>query len=253
MRFVQPDTLCQTGLSGSSNSFACTVSYSDLKILEQYNYINKQSNGIAETVQAPLVPQNLDRYSYAANNPLKYVDKTGHCFGLAGGADTAVCTFFAFAGPPGWIIDGFIIIGGIIIVAGVTYLATDYYAPQPAIFSRGDGGAKSSAQHLAMLLGVSVAGFASHPGMPDPEGGDRKHNVEDLRNDLRNIQRNMRKGENIQDYLARRNWSETQIQDYIQQINNYVDNILSTDVEYYVVSQDLADDLINLVKNLGMQ
>ena len=104
-----------------------------------------------------------------------------------------------------------------------------------------------------MLLGVSVAGFASHPGMPDPEGGDRKHNVEDLRNDLRNIQRNMRKGENIQDYLARRNWSETQIQDYIQQINNYVDNILSTDVEYYVVSQDLADDLINLVKNLGMQ
>jgi hypothetical protein len=115
------------------------VSYSDPKILEQYNYINKQPNRIVETVQAPLVSQNLDRYSYAANNPLKYVDSSGHCFGFAGGADTAVCTFFAFAGPPGWVIDGLIIIGGIIIVAGVAYLATDYYAPQPALFAQGDG------------------------------------------------------------------------------------------------------------------
>ena len=252
-RWIQPDPLCQIGLSGSRNSLACTVSYSDPKILEQYNYINQHPNGIVETVQAPLVPQNLDRFAYAANNPLKYVDNTGHCFGFAGGVDTAVCTFFAFAGPPGWVIDGLIIIGGIVFVASVAYLATDYYAPQPASLAQGDGGSKSSAQHLAMLLGSDVAGFSGHPGLPDPSGRDRRHNVQDLRNDLSNIQRNMRSGENIEDFLYRQNWSENQIKDYISSVNDYINNTLSTDVEYYGVSQELADDLINLVTSLGMQ
>jgi hypothetical protein len=27
----------------------------------------------------PANPQNLNRYSYALNNPLKYTDPTGHC------------------------------------------------------------------------------------------------------------------------------------------------------------------------------
>lgn len=71
------------------------------------------------------------------------------------------------------------------------------YGPRP------DGGAKSSAQHLAMLLGVSVAGFASHPGMPDPDDRDRKHNAEDLRNTLKSIKRNMKSGENLDQYLTR--------------------------------------------------
>jgi RHS repeat-associated protein len=123
-RFIQPDTICQIGLSGSGNSLALTVSYSEIDILDQYNTINQISNGIAYTVQAPQHPQNLDRYNYAANNPLKHVDDNGHCFGFAGGADTAVCTAFAFAGPPGWFIDGLIIVGGVILVGGVAYLSS---------------------------------------------------------------------------------------------------------------------------------
>ncbi len=88
--------------------------------------------------------------------------------------------------------------------------------------------------------------------MPDPEGRDRKHNVEGLRNDLRNIQRNMRSGETIQDFLARQGWGETQVQEYISEINNYVNNVLSTDVEFYGVSQELADELLNLIASLGL-
>ncbi len=97
-----------------------------------------------------------------------------------------------------------------------------------------------------------MAGFAPHPGMPDPEGRDRKQNVEGLRNDLRNIQRNMRSGETIQDFLARQGWGETQVQEYISEINNYVNNVLSTDVEFYGVSQELADELLNLIASLRL-
>jgi hypothetical protein len=31
-------------------------------------------------VQAPSDPQTLNRYSYTRNNPLRYVDPSGHCF-----------------------------------------------------------------------------------------------------------------------------------------------------------------------------
>jgi hypothetical protein len=135
------------------------------------------------------------------------------------------------------------------VIAGSTTIAT---ANIIVNFAK-DGGASSSAQHLAMLLGYTVAGFAPHPGMPDPEGRDRKHNAEGLRNDLRNIQSNMRSGETIQDFLAKQGWGENQIQSYITEVNNYVDNILDTDVEYYNVSQDLADEILNLVNELGIQ
>jgi hypothetical protein len=249
-RFLQADTYCQVGLSGSGNSLACSVSYSDPKILEQYNYINSQPNGIVDTVQAPRVPQNLDRYAYAGNNPLKYVDESGHCFGFAGGADTAVCTFFAMAGPPGWIIDGLIIIGGVIIVGGVAYLASDYYAGQQANFARGDGGASSSAQHLAMLVGFSVAGFAPHPGMPDPEGRDRKHNAEGLRNDLRNILRNRKSGETLERYLSRqRGWDSEMVKEYTGWLRYYIKNVLPAEKNF---NPKLIEEILNLAGELGV-
>lgn len=42
-------------------------------------------------VQAPGDPQTLNRYAYTRNNPLKYVDPSGHCFGFALGLDTLGC------------------------------------------------------------------------------------------------------------------------------------------------------------------
>ena len=36
-------------------------------------------------------PQAWNRYSYTANNPLKYTDPSGHCFGIALGLDTVAC------------------------------------------------------------------------------------------------------------------------------------------------------------------
>ena len=38
-----------------------------------------------------VTPPSLHRYLYAFGNPTYYIDPTGHCVGVAGGADTAVC------------------------------------------------------------------------------------------------------------------------------------------------------------------
>jgi hypothetical protein len=39
----------------------------------------------------PSDPQSFNRFAFVRNNPLKYVDPSGHCFGLAAGADTLAC------------------------------------------------------------------------------------------------------------------------------------------------------------------
>lgn len=264
-RFIQPDSIIPgtgeggnqnaVGYLGSSTYSPLIVDYHESQFLYQLNTENGASIQNPNLQSIPISSTAFDRYAYSFNNPIRYTDPTGHC---------PFCIAIPFVGIPGvgWAIFGVAVVatvayyaaGGPEAVAnGINQAGEAISNGISSLFSRGDGGASSSAQHLAMLLGFSVAGFAPHPGMPDPEGRDRRHNAQDLRNDLRNIQRNMRNGETIQDYLARQNWSETQIQDYIQQVNNYVDNVLSTDMEYYGVSQDLADDLINLVNALGMQ
>jgi hypothetical protein len=54
-------------------------------------------------------------------------------------------------------------------------------------------------------------------------------------------------------YLTRQGWGETEIQDYMSAVNDYVRNVMSTDVEYFGLGQDVADEIINLATALGMQ
>jgi hypothetical protein len=211
-------------------------------------------------VPKPRISLSYDRYAYSANNPLQYNDPTGH-----NPAVLALGFLFTIGAPE-------IIIG--VLVVAIVVVAWDTFAPGKeqrheeitnwfnetvgninAAFASGNaGGASQAAQHLAMLLGgQTVAGFAPHPGMPDPDGRDRKHNVEGLRNTLKDIQHNMRQGENINDFLTRQGWSNQQIQQFNSAVNNYVNNVLPTDVDYYGVSQDLADEVINLAGKIGIK
>jgi RHS repeat-associated protein len=265
-RFLSADSIVPvTGEGGNPNAigYLGASTYSPLIVDYHENQFLHQLNSENETgfqdrnLNFLFVPTNsvaFDRYAYSFNNPIRYTDPTGHC---------PYCLALPLLGVP---VGGWVIIG-IATVATVAYFAAG--GPEAvaegldqagevisdginALFSRRDGGASSSAEHLSMLLGFSVAGFAPHPGMPDPEGRDRKHNVEGLRNDLRNIQQNMRSGETIQDYLARQGWGAQQINDYVSAVNDYVNNVLSTDVEFYGISQELADEVINLVTAFGI-
>jgi RHS repeat-associated protein len=45
----------------------------------------------AQGGSAPTTPQELNRYAYAQNAPLRFTDPTGHCVGLLAGVDTLTC------------------------------------------------------------------------------------------------------------------------------------------------------------------
>ena len=72
-------------------------------------------------------------------------------------------------GPPGWMLNATIIFVELVVIAVVGKEIIDSLSLE----SRGDGGAQASAEHLSMLLDVSVAGFFPHPGRPDPNKDDR--------------------------------------------------------------------------------
>jgi len=45
----------------------------------------------AQRSGGPADPQQLNRYSYVLNNPVRGTDPSGHCFGVLGGIDTLLC------------------------------------------------------------------------------------------------------------------------------------------------------------------
>jgi len=61
-------------------------------------------------------PQAWNRYSYTVNNPLKYTDPSGHCFGFLGGVDTAFCAM---------VIDALLFGGTALVSIGFVKVAGD--------------------------------------------------------------------------------------------------------------------------------
>ena len=85
-RFAQADTIIEYNNNGSGMSLPLTASFSEVELLDYYN--SHQYSKERYEFQSLIFSQNLDRYSYATNSPLRYNDPTGHCLGLAGGLDT---------------------------------------------------------------------------------------------------------------------------------------------------------------------
>ncbi|MCX7682628.1 MAG: putative toxin, partial [Anaerolineae bacterium] len=100
-RFIQPDSLVQADAKNPTPYLALAVSYANPKILEQWNQL--QRSRLQPEAQPPgtptvLDPQFLNRYSYVRNNPLAYVDDTGHiAWWVVGGVVGGVVGFGAYA------------------------------------------------------------------------------------------------------------------------------------------------------------
>jgi len=114
------------------------------------------------------------------------------------------------------------------------------------------------AAHLAMLLGESsVGGIPPHPGGQDPEGRDRKHNLEGLRNALKDVLRSMQRarknaGPNLEQWLREGGWDEKAISDILEGLQDYARWMLDIDVEYFGVPVELAEEVANLLKQMGV-
>ena len=61
-------------------------------------------------------PQSLNRYAYALGNPIRYNDPSGHC---ADPVTAEICGAAAFAGPPGWVVIGVLLIVDVVIIAKI--------------------------------------------------------------------------------------------------------------------------------------
>jgi RHS repeat-associated protein len=100
-RFVQPDSLVQADAKNPAPYLLLAVSYANPKILEQWNQL--QRSRLQPEAQAPntpfaLDPQFLNRYTYARNNPLAYVDDSGYiAWWIVGGIVGGIVGFGAYA------------------------------------------------------------------------------------------------------------------------------------------------------------
>ncbi len=101
MRFTQPDTLVQMGPRNPTPYLPLTVSYTEPRLLEQWNQL--QRSRLYPSTQAsqppPAVdPQSLNRYTYARNSPLAYIDSSGHiAWWIVGGVVGGIAGFGAYA------------------------------------------------------------------------------------------------------------------------------------------------------------
>ncbi len=80
-RFVQADTVVQSAGKDPTPYLPLVVSYANPRILEQWNQIQRarlQPEAQAPSTPTVLAPQFLNRYTYARNNPVAYVDPDGH-------------------------------------------------------------------------------------------------------------------------------------------------------------------------------
>jgi Bacterial toxin 37 len=180
MRFNQPDSV----VPGEQGIYSPLIAdYHETQFLVQLNEENRiRHSGLATNL--PPVPTNVhsfDRYSYGSNNPIKYVDPSGHCFGYAGGVDTAVCTAFAAAGPPGWIADAVIIVIGLVVVGTVAVIATDAYSEQREDTTNNSGSSanisqKDSLPTVGELPYVPPKQKGKSVPIPVPGGGFRDAN-----------------------------------------------------------------------------
>ncbi|MBM3150473.1 MAG: RHS repeat-associated core domain-containing protein, partial [Chloroflexi bacterium] len=100
-RFVQADTVVQADAKSAQPVLPLVVSYANPRVLEQWNQLQRarlQPEAQAPGTPSAFDPQFLNRYTYARNNPLAYVDDSGNiAWWIIGGVIGGVAGFGAYA------------------------------------------------------------------------------------------------------------------------------------------------------------
>ena len=100
-RFIGADSLVQTQTRSPEICLYLAVSYTDRDVLAQWNQFNRWQPGAdaqPHQLPYPLDPQFANRYTYARNSPLAYIDDSGHiAWWIVGGIAGAVVGFGAYA------------------------------------------------------------------------------------------------------------------------------------------------------------
>jgi RHS repeat-associated protein len=100
-RFIQPDTLVQADTKNPRPYLPLTVSYANPKTLDRWNRLQRarlQPEAQGSQIPSAFDPQFLNRYTYTRNNPLAYVDDSGHiAWWIVGGVVGGVVGFGAYA------------------------------------------------------------------------------------------------------------------------------------------------------------
>jgi RHS repeat-associated protein len=142
-RWIQPDSIVPgvgesgnpnaVGYLGTSTYSPLTVDYHENQLLEQLN-IESRTRLQNPDFRLPPVPTNtsaFDRYAYSLNNPVRYVDPSGHF---------AILAALALITPVGW------------VAIGVTAVAVGLYFAVPGV-------------REAVTVGLAQAGEATSNGL----------------------------------------------------------------------------------------
>lgn len=129
-RFVSADTVVPNGDKASvipltvdfhEPMFLAGVAEENAFMLQNgfWSQLSDRQKEKAKLPWGPQNPQELNRYTYTSNNPLRYTDPSGHCpqCGVAGGLIT-------FGGPVGMFVGGAILlVSAIAIYAGIVWMS----------------------------------------------------------------------------------------------------------------------------------
>jgi RHS repeat-associated protein len=186
-RFISPDPVISSAPTPIGEDIGnLTVSLAQLKWLNTLNQRSGTSKNILvykpEMSYQVFIPQEMNRYSYALNNPLRYIDPEGNQVEVA-------------------------VIAVVIIVEGVVLIVQEYYG-QPEntrdLAQAINVGIEKCEQGLSSIVNTAVSGFVdATTGDPNQNPQDKKRNEllsKVTNNDLRNaIDQLYRRGAKIGD------------------------------------------------------
>ena len=224
-------------------------------------------------------PQSLNRYSYVRNNPLRYVDPSGHCIGVLAGVDTAVC------------IGAGIVVGGaavlmtaLIVDQAVGTNHTAEMAEQAGDVAKTviDNVAEEYERKIAIAQGITYAGMgflmtrhskkaitsmADHlgfmfsydnglPGFPDPHdrhdpnrSNSIRNNARHIRNSLRGIQRNL--GNTDLRTFLQETLTEDEFAGLTEGLDNLVAGLQDEGWLYQEIGEELSQEILSLLQDMG--